>query len=774
LTFYLTLILTNTNNKQGGRMAVSVSGRITRLAAAVAVSAVVLTGCGGKGAKDGAGVVTGTFTDSRDGKAYKTVTIGRQVWMAENLNYEAQESVCYDNKPENCEKYGRLYNWDTAEQACPAGYHLPTNKEWSALVDYAGGERAAGTKLKPSTGWKSYSYGEGVPAGTNDYGFSALPGGCRNSDGRFGTGSGDGTDANENGYWWSATEGLDGDAWYMSMWYGHELVNMNVDKKTRMVSVRCVRDAPDTAVSAPETAAAPPAKASDRRLKFGTYTDSRDGQTYKTVTEYSPHTSGGGYYYYRTYMTENLNYAGKGGACYENKEENCAKYGRLYDVKTATRACPAGSDLPRDGIDFVDGGYDEAADFGYYTRMTETDEELIWYRGTVYGYRKNLGENYGQFSLRCVWEGRAIFQFTDSRDGQTYGKVSIGGRTWMADNLNYAAEGSKCYENNAENCDKYGRLYDWKTATRACPAGWRLPGDDDWDDLASSAVGGTMSSEPGTNLKSPMLWKNVKSVPDGWDYYGFSALPGGAGLSDGSFAKAGKMGLWWSATEYYDDKEANGRMMNNYQEFLDTGHEDKKSLFSVRCVQERNDSVAAPVKPDTGSFKDSRDGKTYKNVAIGGKTWMAENLNFAAKGGVCYDNKPGNCEKYGRLYNWETAKTVCPAGYHLPSDDEWTILTDAVGGTKIASKKLKSSSGWDEGGNGTDEYLFSGLSGGYSGSRGDKFEYVGNIGVWWSATEGTDGDAGLAWVRIMNYTLDNVIRSANELTDLNSVRCVAD
>ena len=171
-----------------------------------------------------------------------------------------------------------------------------------------------------------------------------------------------------------------------------------------------------------------------------------------------------------------------------------------------------------------------------------------------------------------------------------------------------------------------------------------------------------------------------------------------------------------------------------------------------------------------GTFKDSRDGKTYKTVKVGGKTWMAENLNFAAEGSKCYENKNANCAKYGRLYNWATALKACPAGFHLPSDDEWTALVNYAGGEEKAGKKLKSKAGWNDNGNGTDDYGWSALPGG-SGSSDGSFYYAGISGNWWSATESSVVNA---YNRYMYCSYENVIRSYLSKTGLFSVRCVAD
>ena len=170
------------------------------------------------------------FTDSRDGKVYRKVTIGGKTWMAENLNFAAEGSKCYENDAGNCEKYGRLYNWATALKACPAGFHLPTDGEWTALVDYAGGEKTAGTKLKSAAGWNEDGNG------TNDFGWSALPGGNGNSDGNFGG-------AGNYGRWWSATEYGAGGARGRSMYYDVESMGwLYTDKMSLLFSVRCVAD----------------------------------------------------------------------------------------------------------------------------------------------------------------------------------------------------------------------------------------------------------------------------------------------------------------------------------------------------------------------------------------------------------------------------------------------------------------------------------------------------------------------------------------------------
>jgi len=172
-----------------------------------------------------------------------------------------------------------------------------------------------------------------------------------------------------------------------------------------------------------------------------------------------------------------------------------------------------------------------------------------------------------------------------------------------------------------------------------------------------------------------------------------------------------------------------------------------------------------------GTFTDSRNGQTYNTVAIGSKMWMSENLNYpTSSGSWCYSGSADNCAKYGRLYDWATAKTVCPSGWHLPDTAEWRRLVETAGGSSTAGKKLKSTSGWNNNGNGTDDFGFSALPGGRR-NAGGSFNDAGYNGNWWAATE--DG-SGYAYYRYVYYYDDYVHEINNDKGNGYSVRCLQD
>ena len=145
-----------------------------------------------------------------------------------------------------------------------------------------------------------------------------------------------------------------------------------------------------------------------------------------------------------------------------------------------------------------------------------------------------------------------------------------------------------------------------------------------------------------------------------------------------------------------------------------------------------------------GSLKDSRDGQSYKTIVIGSQIWMAENLNYETSGSYCYNNDPANCKKYGRLYTGSSAQKVCPSGWHLPSKLEFYVLfskLDIHHGQFIISgtsggRKLRSTSGWNDCGSGTDEAGFSALPAGYGGGFNNSWEYYkqGQATHFWSST----------------------------------------
>jgi len=366
--------------------------------------------------------------------------------------------------------------------------------------------------------------------------------------------------------------------------------------------------------------------------------------------------------------------------------------------------------------------------------------------------------------------------FTDPRDKKKYNTVKIGTLTWMAQNLDYQGDGflglcngdsPKEKIKKTENCKKYGRLYDWEEAMKACPADWHLPSDKEWQTLVDFAGGDEVA---GKKLKAKSGWEGKCKWKDektddrgrvtvtefnncGSDEYGFSALPGGYSDDDGFFfigkkrilsslnssiviqekvnpGFIGHYGDWWTATEkeerytsrsYRREMNESSKVSRNYSE--------KKRLFSIRCVKEDPEVVARRAEAEEALMKngltDSRDGKNYKAVKISSQIWMAENLNYDVAGSKCLINDPEFCQKYGRLYNWETAKKSCPDGWHLPNNEEWAALRVAIDGE---IKYLKAASGWDGCESGEDKYGFSALPSGYGDDEGN---FEGGKGSWW-------------------------------------------
>ncbi|MDR2693567.1 MAG: SUMF1/EgtB/PvdO family nonheme iron enzyme [Chitinispirillales bacterium] len=775
-----------------------------------AVSAVIAAGCVKKvtapaeGAADGVAAEDGcaaadilfestdpagalSFTDSRDCQKYRAVKIGGDIWMARNLNYEADDSWCSGDADSNCVKFGRLYDWDVAQTVCPAGWHLPGAEEWDSLVVAAGGKRgaekegehgwdrwvAADKKLKAKYGWKTYKGKDGSLGGpgTDDFGFSALAGGER-------YGGGDYMEPGESGTWWTSKENNGSSAYRMEMLSDFSFVGTSF--KEEGFSVRCVSD--DGVI----------VKAGER----GSFT--------LTLT------------------------AGSGGALTASPRKDSYAAGEKVTL-TAT---------PENGHAFAGWTGGRAADSAdLVTVITVLSDTAVSakFRRIDYG------------------------ALTDVRDGKEYKTVKIGSRTWMAENLDYKpAEGvSSCLGEDAGNCEKYGRLYDWDAAQDVCPAGWQLPSFDDWNSLAVHAGSADIV---GKKLKAASGWTGDGGYRGkGTDDYGFSALPGGG--EPKRFENYNIFGAWWTTTKMYGDV-VNARL-TLHQDRLSGLATEKSDRYSVRCIMDEGGTLtlnaleggtvsSSPRKTSfkagetaaitatpksgyvfshwsggkaadptaavttvavrsnmeitahfraapgaSGTLADKRDGQKYRTTQIGNQVWTAQNLNYKTGNSWCYNDSDSYCKTYGRLYDWNAAKTACPAGWHLPSSAEWDVLTKAAGGKKrsdndddnnnaYAENTLKAKTGWkaktdwnrdnhyNKDGNSTDDYGFSALPGGGRLAHDDDnpFKDAGGNGVWWTATEAEDNDN--AYVRGINGYTDELIDFDTDKDNGFSARCVMD
>jgi len=406
------------------------------------------------------------------------------------------------------------------------------------------------------------------------------------------------------------------------------------------------------------------------------------------------------------------------------------------------------------------------------------------------------------------------FENPDDPDSNYHGEtVVIGNQTWLKKNLNYAVSGSVCYENDPANCAKYGRLYNWETAKSICPSGFHLPTKDEWNALVNFVENNEGGA--GKHLKSKSGWnESCNESGNGLDSYGFSALPGGfngpigAGYGyDDYFASIGYVGRWWSASEDSAGIYAYHWDMNYCNEDIFYGYNHKFYFFSVRCLKNDTKPISSSVSSSSTATQSNitygdpvfYNDDTYKTVVIGTQTWMARNLNYAAEGSKCIDNLESNCTIYGRLYDWKTAMAlpdscnnyscaseisqkhqgICPNGWHIPSNADWNILmkfvnlncSDNSNYCVNAGRYLKATSGWSYSGNGEDKYGFSALPGGYGELYGG-FYGVGDIGIWWSATEGDNGD--YAFSRGMNSSPEGVRYYYDDKPRLYSVRCLLD
>ncbi|MCQ2286918.1 MAG: hypothetical protein MJZ76_08605 [Bacteroidales bacterium] len=693
---------------------------------------------------------TGTFVDSRDGKIYKTVQIGEQTWMAENMNYKTKEgSHCFQ-----CKKYGRLYEWEAAQKACPEGWHLPTKKEWKDFYSRLGHPEM----LKANYDWANYN--------SNDidyYSFSILPAG-RYNDGKY-------TERGVYTQFWSAdvNEGP-----YFVPGNNTNWSEINLDCGAA-VSVRCVQgdiqySKKDVQIN-PSGCTEAKLEAKVKLVKMeGVIEDPRDNKKYRTIKVRN-----------REWLAEDLKYEMKGASIlrtvndlktdniygrrdadsylklldYLKKNVDNASYSEIKPIleKEINRA--SYEEKMQEFIFGEEFSIDLAKDLGHMMQGTingRRNDEL--YRNLLYkfdglkliaddksyskkkGNRSNqeqeikqLQKEIKQEAKRALLEGRLqgfpsegfpvdlLMKLMHEMDDETYSRML----NFIVNDLGYGS----CSEHNC------GFFYEFESAEKACPDGWRLPTDDEWESLVKNI----REDDSLSNHYSEKLIRSYFSIDENSKY--------------------------WSSTPYSSDyDEFNVWPIPAKLRYSSNIHLKRNGNTSrVRCI--RREETEKNIKEELvekagyfknkksklfkyGTLKDARDGQTYKTVKIGNQNWMAENLRYAGKNQYvykepryCYAHEDEYCDILGPMYfpqyddgqNLVQAGYACPDGWHLPTVLEWeTALSELKNKNMNIVEELS--------------ILLGGKMTFFSGSFGGLGEY---------ATFLTEGLIDYAKTRLLNY-----------------------
>lgn len=310
------------------------------------------------------------------------------------------------------------------------------------------------------------------------------------------------------------------------------------------------------------------------------------------------------------------------------------------------------------------------------------------------------------------------------------------------------------------------------------------------------------------DLSGKLISTHTDKVYPGKNTYEISNYPSGmyiANISTNSWQKSLKFISQGSGQKSPEIKTESRKQSQNIADFqfksssniVQMQYNDGDQLL-LQAFAEANITyfTLVPIQSQAVNFEfvacEDADGNHYPVVTIGTQTWMAKNLNVSTTSGSwCYDDDPANCDTYGRLYDWNTlmdgaassianpsgVQGLCPQGWHLPSDPEWTQLTDFLGGEDVAGSKMESTTGWSASNTGaTNSSGFSGLPGGYR-TPPSNYYLVGSRTNWWSSSENNSAaSAWSAWYLRMDGSgsVYNVYMSYDDKTFGFSCRCLRD
>ncbi|MFN5370728.1 MAG: fibrobacter succinogenes major paralogous domain-containing protein [Bacteroidia bacterium] len=528
----------------------------------------------------------GTLTDQQ-GNVYKTIVIGNQEWMAENLRtsvYRNGESIanvtdnsqwaglttgawCYfeNNSIYEC-PYGKLYNWFTISDprgVCPTGWHIPTDGEWTQLTNFLGGEETAGSKMK-SIGtdyWLSPNTGA-----LNESGFSGLPGNYRYSNGEFQS-----TNPGENDFaaFWSLTELQSIAAWGRYLYYSSGGINRGSASKEEGHSIRCIKDAnpPQGYIIGLNC---------DMAVNSGTLSLGIEANNVSSSIPYS---------------------FGNGG-------EHGGWFTTSTGVYGLTASLSIGSFNEGSGtLEFIINGTPD--NFGEATFELNIGGQTCTLTRIVEGGSQNYSSEHTCGATNIHNPEKTYGSMTDQQ-GNVYKTIVIGNQEWMAENLKTTiyrngneianitddsqwqslSSGAWCDFNNDIQYDcPYGKLYNYYAIAdqrNLCPVGWHVPTDAEWTTLTTFLGGQNIA---GGKMKSTGAQYWVSSNADATNESGLSCLPGGYRNFGGSYISIGDYGAWWSST-VVGGIEAWHRGLNHFSGNALRGSDDLRFGFSVRCLRD--------------------------------------------------------------------------------------------------------------------------------------------------------------------------------------------
>ncbi|MDD5426224.1 MAG: fibrobacter succinogenes major paralogous domain-containing protein [candidate division Zixibacteria bacterium] len=518
---------------------------------------------------------TGTVTDI-DGNIYQTVKIGNQWWMAENLKvtrYRNKDSIpdvtntstwrviaygayCnYGNNESYVETYGRLYNWHAgvdSRNIAPEGWHVPSDIEWKHLEVYLGMSQAdadgygwrgteEGGKLKDTTLWASPNTGA-----NNESGFTALPGGFRNSDGYF----------NNNGNYasfWSTTELGSVDCWDLELGYNRSQIYNDSRDRNRGNSIRCIKDS----VSVPEITTTAVSEITETTAQCGGEVLSNGGSavTARGVcwsTDPIPT------------VADNTTSDGTGTGSYVSSITGLSS-GTTYYV----RAYASNS---------VGTGYGTILSFSAESATTGTVTDID---GNIYQTVK-IGDQWWMAENLKVTRYRNNDPIPNVTDSATWASLT---------------EGAYCnYDNDEGNVAIYGRLYNGHAVNDSrnlAPEGWHVPTDEEWKQLemylgmsqTEADAFGLRGTDEGDKLRETGTTHWLNPNTGATNESGFTALPGGYSDLNCNFFSMGYAASFWSSTELTSNY-AWFRALSYDNSQVYRFYDDKRGGFSVRCVRD--------------------------------------------------------------------------------------------------------------------------------------------------------------------------------------------